>query len=683
MGPRAFLCHAWATGLRWAGGPWGAALVVLVAARFLFVAPRLIYPDLGLNYPFQAGDTQDWIANGLWWAGHDLRFTGRPPLFPWVLAVLERWADLRYAPLLATGLVHGTILAVYRFLARSFSPSVSFLVAAFVLASTSFFRLSLDMMADVPATCLLFLSLASFVRAGHHPRSYLAAGLWGGLSYLTQQTALLLPLPFGLVLLVRRRGHLRGAAFPWLLGGALVWLAFPLGWTAIKRLVFGVWGDLRAIHWGLLSPEVSSAGHYLLAWLGFAGLPATLVVGWGVLRAVRRRLDREPHAPALALVAVVTVFFVFFYRYEADRFLVYGFLPATVFFAEGLAGLPPGAVRGAVWALMVMGSLLPAVPDRRGPEVALWPRPYLALTARPQEQRAGPRHLQLQSVRLALPDADPWPSGPWGWFLHPVGSKASAPPPHLARGMRGLLLLHSSGPQAVTIHSSVMANLLRKPTAYLNETYLTPYWHFLSPRPLEDVLGHRAFAVQVEGLSGEWLLLVAPSAHGPLAGPPRQRLGSPGRIAREVAVARRLRRWVKPHDHRVIVVASTFDRRPARLYLPFLLPTYDILFVTARQDGGVPKQLRGSRVLDHEAVGDIQVTRVQQGILRSVIFTFPATRPGRRPAPQMKSDEKYGTVRRLPGSRPGGGRPLAAGPWPRRYPMDATQLTPQEAAPRM
>src|SRR5215470_13316235 len=74
-------------------------LAALCLAVFAALAPRLLYPDLNLDYPFVDGDSHDWIANGLFFAGDDVRYSGRPPLLPLGLALFERLGCLHLWPL--------------------------------------------------------------------------------------------------------------------------------------------------------------------------------------------------------------------------------------------------------------------------------------------------------------------------------------------------------------------------------------------------------------------------------------------------------------------------------------------------------------------------------------------------------------------------------------------------------
>ncbi len=58
------------------------ALIALVMANCVYLGHQLTVSDLIWNYPFMRGDAHDWIANGLYLAGEDVRYSGRPPLVP-------------------------------------------------------------------------------------------------------------------------------------------------------------------------------------------------------------------------------------------------------------------------------------------------------------------------------------------------------------------------------------------------------------------------------------------------------------------------------------------------------------------------------------------------------------------------------------------------------------------------
>lgn len=89
-------------------------LSLLAVLQALVLASRLVYPDLNLDYPFMDGDSWDWIANGLRLAGQDVRSSGRAPLLPLAIALLERTGTLSWLPVLLAALFHGTVLASTR-----------------------------------------------------------------------------------------------------------------------------------------------------------------------------------------------------------------------------------------------------------------------------------------------------------------------------------------------------------------------------------------------------------------------------------------------------------------------------------------------------------------------------------------------------------------------------------------
>src|SRR5947209_406741 len=95
-------------------------VALLGLVRLALLAPGLIPADLNLTYPFVGGDSHDWIANGLRLAGEDVRYSGRSPLLPLVIALLYRLSALSWLPLLLQGLFLATVLVFYRRAARLF-----------------------------------------------------------------------------------------------------------------------------------------------------------------------------------------------------------------------------------------------------------------------------------------------------------------------------------------------------------------------------------------------------------------------------------------------------------------------------------------------------------------------------------------------------------------------------------
>jgi len=318
--------------------PFFRALTLLALLQLGYLAAHLVYPDLNLDYPFVDGDSYDWIANGLRIAGHDVRFSGRAPLLPLVIALLERAGILSWLPVLFQILFHGTVLAFYTLAARLSSRPAAFAVALALMINHSLLGISLQVMADVAASCLLFLAARSFLLG-----RYAAAGLAGGLSAITQPIGLLLAVPAALTLVLRRRDDLRKRSL-WLGAGLLA------GFPVLARLFIG---ETLVHHWSLLAPH-SSIPFYAWGILSFLGLPACLLLaaGLGILRGGDAPLF------VTALFAVLLGFFVFLYTYEAERFLVYPVWMAGLLIAWTLARLPrmPFAVAAV---LLVAVSALP------------------------------------------------------------------------------------------------------------------------------------------------------------------------------------------------------------------------------------------------------------------------------------------------------------------------------------
>jgi hypothetical protein len=344
-------------------------LVILCLATFAALAPHLVYPDLNLDYPFVDGDSHDWIANGLFLAGHDVRYSGRPPLLPLMLALLDRLGLLRWWPVLGLSFFLATVAGFYTLAARLFPPAAAFAAALLLLADSSLQGLALDVMADVPASCLLLWSARAFLtargsgegalgasaagdpaaaagrdRAGaaERPRRYVWSGLLAGLSALTQPMGLLLPLAAGATLAARRRRDL-ATWWPWM-GAALV-IGCEGVWMAVGRLGFASRGDSLKDPWRLFGFHLSAVRFYLWSLVSLLGMPACLLLAAGIVLAGRRAWrGRDPEQAAASLFFLLLFlsllgFVVFCYLWEAKRFLVYAAWPAGLLIAAALSPL--------------------------------------------------------------------------------------------------------------------------------------------------------------------------------------------------------------------------------------------------------------------------------------------------------------------------------------------------------
>lgn len=607
--------------------PWFVAFAALVVVDLLWIAPRLLVADLNLDYPFTDSDSWDWIANALALAGHPVRFSGRPPLVPLVLAGLERLGAMRLFPLLVQVLVHGTALVFFRVAASRSGPAIAFATGAALLLNHSYQGLALDLMADVTASCLLFGAVAAFLAAEEQPRWYVASGLLGALSALAQQAALLLPLAAATVLLHRRR-DLRS---PWLWAGAILFAAPPLAWMVWQRLALGSSGG----HWRLLRlHDGASVEYYLWALASLLGLPGLLLWTTGLLRTWAPGLRRGPSAGGHLFVAAVAtlllLFFTFAYDFHAKRFLAYGYWVGGLLIAAALAGLPRPALRGAA-ALLVACSLLPLPAPGRDPSwVALWPLPPVLAHVDLVPAPAGSADLDLDSVALAgLPFADLARASNLRRVLE-AGRQPSAPrlDPAAVAGARGALFVHRPAEEAARYRTTTqLGNALRRTLGFVPANWLAPYLELVSLEPAGRLGEAAVFRAEVRGLAGTWLLLATSGAPGAaqLAAPrpaPATRAGDRDlrrRMERGRRRARAIATWIADSDAYVAMLPGSEDDL-ARLYLPFLVDPAELRIVEPAGESGARAFLAGCPVRAERRFGPLLVRQVEVFGRRSAVI---------------------------------------------------------------
>ncbi|HVR10504.1 MAG TPA: glycosyltransferase family 39 protein, partial [Thermoanaerobaculia bacterium] len=318
-------------------------LAALCLAVFAGLAPHLFYSDLNLDYPFVDGDSHDWIANGLRFAGYDVRYSGRPPLLPLALALLERFGALRWWPILGLAFYLATVVGFHAVAARRLPATAAFAAALVLLAAYSVQGLALDLMADVPAGCLILWSAGAFLAAADRPRRYAWSGLLSGLAALTQPVGLLVVPAAGATLLLRRRRDL-ATRWPWI--GAALAAACQGAWALVRNRAFAVYGESLKDPWRLFGFHLSSVRFYLWNLMSMLGLPACLLLAAGIAAAAwtawrgrdpggsgdassgGRDEDAAASLFALLLFAALLGFITCFYLWEAKRFVVYAVWPA-------------------------------------------------------------------------------------------------------------------------------------------------------------------------------------------------------------------------------------------------------------------------------------------------------------------------------------------------------------------
>jgi hypothetical protein len=426
--------------------PWFGVLGLLAVLQALALSVRLVYPDLNLDYPFMDGDSHDWIANGLRLAGHDVRSSGRAPMLPLVIAFLERAGALSWLPVLLVALFHGTVLAFYTLAARLSSRGAAFATALALMVCHSLLGISLQIMADVPASCLLFLAARSFL-LGRYP----GAGLAGGLSAVTQPVGVLLLVPAALTLLLHRRDHLRSRAL-WI--GAVLFLALPGLWMALRPA--GGEADIPSRQWDLVSLHFGSVPFYGWALLSMLGLPACVVLAVGLVGAVRKGGD----APlfVVSLFAVLGGFFVFLYSWEAKRFLVYPIWMAGLLIAWALARMPRTvSILAAVLVIAGAARPLPGEP----PQIK-----------RAWEPRTPTRHLD----------------------------------PALVRQDRSALYVSDKSPDRYLTVTRI-GNALRKRVKVVPRSWMEPWWGSLRMERLGEIGEDAVYRVWLPGMADSWVIV--------------------------------------------------------------------------------------------------------------------------------------------------------------------------------
>jgi len=562
--------------------PFFLALAALCLLDLLLLAPGLVPRDLNLAYGFMDGDSHDWIANGLRLAGADVRYSGRPPLLPLAIALLDRLSALRLLPLLLHGLFLGAVLVFDSLACRLVSRRAAFAAAVALLACFSLGNLSLQVMADLPAACLLLFAVRSFVLAGEEPRRYLAAGIWAGLAALTQSAGVLWLPAAAATALAHRRRDLRS---PWLWAGFLAPLALMLLGSGVQPPALGGAGGIAREQWRLLAFHTGSAPFYLYSLASLLGLPGAVLLAVGGALAVRGARRDAVRFLAVTLFALLALFFVFFYDYQAKRFVVYGAWLGGLFIAEALARLRGRVVFGTAATLLVAGAALPLPTPGNAPSwTGIWPAPPLYLEIPAGATETGASTLDFRAARLArLPLADALrASNPWSAWTAIDSSFQAIDPGRFAADRSAIYLYADPGEGGGRYRTMTrLGNALRKRVKLVPADYFDPYWPLLSLEPAGAVTAdYELFRARLPGLPGSWLLAV--DGRGAL----RSRLAAlagripsappAARLARARGTAEAIRGFVAGHDGFVALIP--FRRRAdlAQLYLPFLLETTEL-----------------------------------------------------------------------------------------------------------
>jgi len=584
----------------------GLILLGLCLLHLALLAPALVYPDLNLDYPFMDGDSPEWIAAGLRLAGHDVRDPGRSPLLPLAIALLDRLGALPWLPVALQVLFHATVLAFYGLAARQGPRSAAFAVSVALLLSHSLHGMSLQVMADVPASCLLFLAGRAFVR-----RRYPASGFLGGLSALTQAAGLLALVPAALTVLLHRRGDLRSGR---LWAGALLFSALQGLWIALRLGVFGSVGHIAARQWDLIEPGTDSVFFYLYSLVSLLGLPGVLLLGAGLVLGIRAARRDDGRFFWLTLLAVLALFFAVFYGFDAKRFLVYLSWPAGLFIADGLGRLRARPAFVTAAGLLIAGSALPLPGEGNDPSWAgLWPLPpvylHAAMTARPSGSPVlRPSGITVETfppadlpgftnLRRAWRAREAWAAAPRPERLDPARVAAD----HTA------LFLYEDASDGGGRHRTLsrLSNALSKRVKFVPAAWLEPWAAFLEIEPVGVIEpDYAVFRTRLPGAPGSWLLVT------PLEGALRKqppRAADPA-LRQALARAREIRRSL-PGDGSIVVLFPGND--PARFYLPFLLDNPDLIVVEPEQEEALRGQIAMAPLLAKRRIAGVEIREIE------------------------------------------------------------------------
>jgi hypothetical protein len=555
-----------------------AGWVVLAAGavQLALLAPRLVYPDLDLAYPFAGGDGLDWLANGLALAGADVRYTGRTPLVPLLLAGLERVGALPLFPVVQQLALCALAGVTFLWLRRAVAPAAAAAAALALLASARLQALALEIGADLVAALLLAVALALVLDGGRRPLAYLGAGLAGGLSALAQSAGLGLGPAVAAGLLAARVPVRASRA---LAAGAAVFAALPLAWEALGPPGAGRHGIVGASQLSLLAPGPGNLPFYLGAGLGWLGWPAGVLLPWGALRALPRLRGEPARAIALTLWLGFTTFFAVAYRWPAARFVLYAAVPGSLFLAERLAAPRSRPRRLALAAAVLLMAAWPRPPSASESAFVAWPVPTVTV-----DPAAPPGR------RLAVaPAADAWRASAiarvWtAWRdrvpVVPVDPRRFAADHSAVYLARGDLPASRRYEVQYRVGNAIRRRIKVAPAAL----YPARWPGFAGLAPAGEVGDVRLFRTSLPGRGGSWLIAIDRDA--PLPGDAAGgAVPAPADLARAWATADAIAAAARLPDGFVAALADPGPEAEWLRLLPFAARTTSLFIVDPAEPG--------------------------------------------------------------------------------------------------
>jgi hypothetical protein len=588
-------------------------LVVLIGvclAQVVLYSKFLVVPDLVSQYPFMGGDSQDWIANGLSLAGFDVRYSVRPPLLPIVISVLERIGLLQTLPILLLLMNQLVAIPLYLWLYSRYGSSVAFLMSIALIANYSWLGLGIEIMADMPAASLLFVGSWCFVRAAeNHPRWYLAGGLLVGLSAVTQQLALLFPVPAAAALFVHRRDHFR---MPQLYIGAILGITPFAAWSAYKVVTFGTAGDVAMPQWGLIEFHLDSVGRYGFTAVSILGLPLAVAALIGFVSLIVQSRHRVDDFFVAGMIVVILFFVVLLYQHHAKRLLLYAVPFLMIAAAETLRLIRHRVGRNAAVGLLVATSLMPLPAEASGWRwAAAWPLPP-TYVHKFEESRSTDGKSKDGGLRFEVFD---WPS----LFKRSL-------PVRVAEATKLPLADSSSDPEISADADSVVwihdvrvtpldryhvglriGNVLRKRVKHIPLDLVQPFLHNLRLSSRTGFEGWDVWQVHFDEVVGSWLVLAERGGrtHSILAGqqvPDEGRSGGESTAQRIVELAGR-----QP----VVVLVDPGESHPSLVFLPFLAQAPEFFVFTSDAFERRPNAKNDERLHLIERIDTVAVSEIR------------------------------------------------------------------------
>jgi hypothetical protein len=553
-------------------------LLLVGAVNFIVLSALVVYEDPVIDYPLMIGDAQDWVANGLYFLGHPVAYSARPPLYPLILAAFASLSLLKLAPVFFQALVLVTGLALYRMLSESCDRLLTALATLAWLTNATWIWWSVLWQADVPAACLLGWALILWQRRNSEGQpGYVLAGLAAGMSAVTHPIAVLLAIPVLVSVVWHRRADLRSRAF---VTGAALFVAPGIVWAAVRWRLVGTLGDVIYRNWGAVGLHIgsvdSSGWFYTWALVALVGIPAVVPIAIGMWTVARQAI----HSDWATLVAggffTIMAFLLVVYDSDTARFLTYVYPFMLVFLVLGLCRIRRFPVAVSL-ALIVAAWGFPLREEMmKWPRIVIWPYPSLELKISAQNR---------DGVWTLVPGLERAPSGGFldrSAHITLLRIRGSFKPPRLDRALLesdhpAVYLTETGGYQHRLYHQTRLGNQLR------NKVYRLPFFVFAASWPLAPMerLGFQDAVVlyrfHLQGESGSHLVALTPGgrAERKLAEAVEPKADEEDSLT----VARRVAPFLD--GSRLLVLCGPRGVERWQAYLPFLVDVIDLWYVDA------------------------------------------------------------------------------------------------------